>query len=141
MIRLSSCIHLLNNNITLPLMKIENIIILKGPNFWSIRREKLIQMRLNLENIELYPTNKIEGFAERMQQLLPTMYTHRCSEGVAGGFFNRVKEGTWMGHVIEHIALEIQCLAGMETGFGRTRETITSGTYNVVFSYIGSKTI
>ena len=117
-------------------MKIENIIILKGPNFWSIRREKLIQMRLNLENIELYPTNKIEGFAERMQQLLPTMYTHRCSEGVAGGFFNRVKEGTWMGHVIEHIALEIQCLAGMETGFGRTRETITSGTYNVVFSYI-----
>ena len=47
----------------------------------------------------------------------------------------RVDKGTWMGHVIEHIALEIQTLAGMETGFGRTRETKTPGIYNVVFSY------
>ena len=64
------------------------------------------------------------------------MYSHRCSPGVPGGFFHRVKDGTWMGHVIEHIALEIQTLAGMETGFGRTRETKTSGIYNVVFSYV-----
>ncbi|MFV0194423.1 cyanophycin synthetase [Empedobacter falsenii] len=116
-------------------MKIENISILKGPNFWSIKREKLIQMRLNLGRLEQFPTNKIDGFAERIQSWLPTMYSHRCSEGVAGGFFTRVKEGTWMGHVIEHIALEIQTLAGMNTGFGRTRETNTPGTYNVVFAY------
>ena len=65
--------------------------------------------------------------------------SHRCSEGVPGGFFQRVKEGTWMGHVIEHIALEIQTLAGMDCGFGRTRETSTKGVYHVVFSYYEEK--
>ncbi|HLP10900.1 MAG TPA: cyanophycin synthetase, partial [Flavobacteriales bacterium] len=61
------------------------------------------------------------------------------SEGVEGGFFTRVEKGTWMGHVIEHIALETQTLAGMDTGFGRTRETKTPGVYNVVFSYMEEK--
>ena len=56
-----------------------------------------------------------------------------CSPGVPGGFFERVIAGTWMGHVVEHIALEIQTLAGMDTGYGRTRETHTPGVYNVVF--------
>jgi len=93
-------------------------------------------MRLNLEEMEEFPTNKIPGFRERIEALIPTMYGHRCSEGAPGGFFARVERGTWMGHVIEHIALEIQTLAGMETGFGRTRETKTLGTYNVVFSYV-----
>ncbi|SEG39859.1 cyanophycin synthetase [Flavobacterium urumqiense] len=92
-------------------------------------------MRLDLEEIEQFPTNKIDGFRERIEAMLPTMIEHRCSEGCRGGFFSRVESGTWMGHVIEHIALEIQSLAGMETGFGRTRETKTPGTYNVVFSY------
>jgi cyanophycin synthetase len=77
--------------------------------------------------------NKIDGFKERIEAMLPTLIEHRCSEGC--GFFSRVERGTWMGHVIEHIALEIQTLAGMDTGFGRTRETKTLGTYNVVFSY------
>lgn len=117
-------------------MKIEKIQVLRGPNIWSIRRQKLIQMRLNLEEVEHQPTNKIPGFRERLEQLIPSLITHRCSEGVEGGFFQRIEMGTWMGHVIEHIALEIQTLAGMETGFGRTRETRTPGTYNVVFSYI-----
>jgi cyanophycin synthetase len=116
-------------------MKILKIQALRGPNIWSISRKKLIQMRLDLEEIEQYPTDKIDGFAERIEEMFPTMYEHRCSEGEAGGFFSRVRRGTWMGHVIEHIALEIQTLAGMETGFGRTRETKTSGIYNVVFSY------
>lgn len=116
-------------------MKIEKIQALRGPNIWSVRRKKLIQMRLDLEELEERPTNKIEGFRERIEKLLPTLYDHRCSEGVAGGFFKRVEEGTWMGHVIEHIALEIQTLAGMDTGFGRTRVTKTPGVYNVVFDY------
>ena len=93
-------------------------------------------MRLDLEETEHTPTNKIPGFRERIETLLPSMYTHRCSEGTEGGFFKRVEMGTWMGHVIEHIALEIQTLAGMDVGFGRTRETKTPGTYNVVFNYI-----
>lgn len=120
-------------------MKILNIQVLRGPNIWSINRKKLIQMRLDLEDLEQKPTNVIEGFSERIEKLLPSMFTHRCSKGVEGGFFTRVKEGTWMGHVIEHIALEIQTLAGMDTGFGRTRMTKTEGIYNVVFSYLEEK--
>ncbi len=116
-------------------MKILSIQALRGPNIWSVRRKKLIQMRLDLEDMEQKPSNLVYGFPERLEALFPTMYEHRCSEGVAGGFFMRVRRGTWMGHVIEHIALEIQTLAGMETGFGRTRETKTPGIYNVVFSY------
>jgi cyanophycin synthetase len=116
-------------------MRIEKIQALRGPNIWSIQRKKLIQMRLDLEEMEEFPTDKITGFRERIETLLPTLIEHRCSEGCRGGFFSRVDRGTWMGHVIEHIALEIQTLAGMETGFGRTRETKTPGVYNVVFSY------
>ncbi|MEJ7642960.1 MAG: cyanophycin synthetase [Chryseolinea sp.] len=116
-------------------MKILKIQALRGPNIWSVNRRKLIQMRLDIEELENRPTNEIEGFGERLEAMFPTMYEHRCSEGVPGGFFYRIKRGTWMGHVIEHIALEIQTLAGMETGFGRTRETRTPGIYNVVFSY------
>jgi len=96
-------------------------------------------MRLNLEELEHKPTNKIDGFYERLKELIPTLYEHRCSPGVPGGFFQRIVAGTWMGHVIEHIALEIQTLAGMDTGFGRTRETKEPGVYNVVFTYLEEK--
>jgi cyanophycin synthetase len=96
-------------------------------------------MRLDLEDLEALPTNKINGFRERLEAMFPTMIEHRCSEEVRGGFFQRIERGTWMGHVIEHIALETQSLAGMETGFGRTRETKTPGIYNVVFSYVEEK--
>lgn len=120
-------------------MKILGIQVLRGPNIWSINRKKLIQMRLDLEELEQRPTNVIEGFRERIEQLIPSLYTHRCSKGAPGGFLARVEEGTWMGHVIEHIALEIQTLAGMDTGFGRTRQTKTDGIYNVVFSYLEEK--
>jgi cyanophycin synthetase len=120
-------------------MKILGIQVLRGPNIWSINRKKLIQMRLDLEDLEQKPTNLIPGFRERLEELLPSLYTHRCSKSAPGGFFARVEEGTWMGHVIEHIALEIQTLAGMDTGFGRTRQTKTEGIYNVVFSYLEEK--
>lgn len=117
-------------------MRIVDIKVLKGPNLWSIRRSKLIQVRLDLEELEQRPTNQIEGFRERLEALFPGMYNHRCSVGSPGGFFQRVEEGTWMGHVVEHIALELQSLAGMECGFGRTRGTGTEGEYFVVFNYM-----
>ena len=117
-------------------MKIEEIKVLKGPNLWSIRRPKLIQMRLDLEEMEQRPTNTIAGFRERLEKMFPSMQAHRCSVGAPGGFFSRVDEGTWMGHVIEHIALELQTLAGMNTGFGRTRGSGKPGEYYVVFSYL-----
>ncbi|MDB5230267.1 MAG: cyanophycin synthetase [Chitinophagaceae bacterium] len=116
-------------------MRIEKINVIKGPNYWSVSRHQLIVMLLNLEEIEECPTNKIPGFSQRIQQLLPGLVEHHCSEGERGGFFKRVEEGTWMGHVIEHIALEIQSMAGLNTGFGRTRGTGEYGQYHVVFSY------
>jgi cyanophycin synthetase len=117
-------------------MKIIEIKVLRGPNFWSIRRTRLIQLKLNLEEMEDRPTNTIPGFKEKLDKLIPTLYEHRCSEGHAGGFYERVIEGTWMGHVIEHVALELQTLAGMDTGFGRTRGTGVKGEYYVCFSYL-----
>ena len=118
-------------------MKIVEIKVLRGPNYWSIRRGQLIQMLLDLEELEQRPTNSIAGFKERLEKLFPSMYAHRCSVGEPGGFFQRVEEGTWMGHVIEHIALELQTLAGMDCGFGRTRSSGNKeGEYYVVFSYM-----
>ena len=117
-------------------MKIVEIKALRGPNYWSIRRGKLIQMKLDLEEMEQRPTNKIEGFRENLEKILPSLYEHRCSELRPGGFFERVDEGTWMGHVIEHVALELQTLAGMDMGFGRTRGTGKEGEYYVVFDYM-----
>lgn len=116
-------------------MKINEIKVLRGPNYWSVRRNKLIQMVLDLEELENRPTNTIDGFRNSLETMFPTMIEHRCSVGEKGGFFTRVEEGTWMGHVIEHIALELQTLAGMETGFGRTRGTGKDGEYYVVFNY------
>lgn len=108
---------------------------MRGPNYWSTTRHKLIVLKLDIEEMEETPTNMIEGFAERLEAMFPSLYEHRCSEGVAGGLFKRVREGTWMGHVVEHIALEIQTLAGMDCGFGRTRSTGEKGIYNIFFSY------
>ncbi len=117
-------------------MQIIEIKVLRGPNYWSVRRTKLIQMKLDLEEKEKMPTNSIPGFRERLEAMIPSLIEHRCSVGTRGGFFERVEEGTWMGHVIEHIALEIQTLAGMDTGFGRTRGTGKDGEYYVCFSYM-----
>jgi len=108
---------------------------MRGPNYWSNYRKQLIVMKLDLEELEEYPSNLIDGFAERIEALMPSLYDHRCSEKKPGGFFERVRRGTWMGHIIEHVALELQSLAGMPCGFGRTRSTGEHGIYNVVFAY------
>ncbi|MEC7813931.1 MAG: cyanophycin synthetase [Bacteroidota bacterium] len=120
-------------------MKIVDIKTMKGPNYWSVRRHNLTVMVLDLEEMEQFPTNKIDGFGERLEAMFPSMYSHRCSVGCEGGFFQRVKEGTWMGHVIEHIDLEIQTLAGMDCGFGRTRGYGEEGVYFVVFNHMVGK--
>jgi cyanophycin synthetase len=93
-------------------------------------------MILDIGRLENFPSNKIDGFSERLQKMFPTMVEHRCSVGKPGGFFQRLEEGTYMGHIIEHIALEIQTLAGMDVGFGRTRTYGEEGVYFVVFSYM-----
>ena len=117
-------------------MRILKTQTLRGPNYWSIRRNKLVLMLLDLEELTEKPSNEINGFYEGLIRVLPSLVEHHCSRGYRGGFFERVREGTLMGHIIEHVALELQELAGMPVGFGRTRETSTPGVFNVVFEYV-----
>jgi cyanophycin synthetase len=117
-------------------MDILEIRTLRGPNYWSGYWKKLIIMRLDIADYEDKPTDKIDGFLERLTEVMPSISSHGCSYQEEGGFLKRVSEGTWAGHVIEHFALELQTLAGMDTGYGRTRETDERGIYNVVFSYL-----
>lgn len=109
--------------------------VLNGPNYWSNYRKELIVIKLDLGKYEELPTNRIAGFKERLIQALPSLHRHRCSLGIEGGFLTRIEDGTWLGHVIEHIALELQCLAGMDCGFGRTYGTKDYGVYHVIFAY------
>ena len=120
-------------------MRILKIQTLRGPNYWSIRRHKLIVMRLDLENLAETPSNEIPGFYEGLVEALPSLENHYCSPGCHGGFLMRVREGTMMGHIVEHVALELQDLALMHTGFGRTRETATPGVYQVAFEYLNEE--
>jgi cyanophycin synthetase len=116
-------------------MKILKIQTLRGPNYWSIRRHKLVLMRLDLEQLAETPSNQIAGFYDGLVELLPSLVEHFCSPGCRGGFLSRVQEGTMMGHIVEHVALELQELAGMRVGFGRTRETAEPGIYQVLIEY------
>ncbi len=116
-------------------MEILKVSATHGPNYWSLNRPNLIVMHLDIGALEYQPTNEIKGFYQRLKKLLPGLYNHYCSEGVPGGFFSRVQRGTWMAHVVEHIALELQTLAGCEVGFGRARGSGTKGRYQVVFDY------
>lgn len=92
-------------------------------------------MRLDLEDLADRPSNRIPGFYQGLTHVLPSLVEHFCSPGCRGGFLSRVHEGTMMGHIVEHVALELQMLAGTEVGFGRTRETATEGIYQVVIEY------
>jgi cyanophycin synthetase len=116
-------------------MKILNLQTLKGPNYWSIRRHQLIVMHLDLEEMDEVFSNEVPGFYQGLIIAMPSLGEHGCSKGYPGGFFERVQEGTLMGHIIEHIALELQSLAGMEVAFGRTRMSSKQGIYRVVFEY------
>jgi cyanophycin synthetase len=121
-----------SKGITMNILKTQ---VLKGPNYWSNYRKELIVMKLDLGIYEELPTNCLGDFNQRLINYLPSLHQHRCSEGVVGGFELRLKEGTWLGHVIEHVALELQCLAGMDCGFGRTYRTRERGIYDVIFAY------
>ncbi|MEB3342268.1 cyanophycin synthetase [Okeania sp.] len=120
-------------------MKILKLQTLRGPNYWSIRHHKLVVMRLDLEDLYEKYTSDIPGFYKGLIETLPSLVEHYCSPGVKGGFLTRVEKGTLMGHVVEHVALEFQQLAGMPVGFGRTRETSTPGIFQVVIEYENEK--
>ncbi|MEN3332561.1 MAG: cyanophycin synthetase [Blastocatellia bacterium] len=118
-------------------MKVLETQIYQGPNVFSL--SPVIRMKIDLEDLEEKPSNLIDGFTDRLVEMMPSLDTHRCSEGVPGGFIIRLREGTWAGHIIEHIALELQCLVGTEVGYGKTRSADREGVYNVVFAYIEEK--
>ena len=115
------------------LMKIESIKVLRGPNQWA--RFPVLEVRVDLGHLEDHPSHTLPGFNDRLMAWLPSMIEHRCSIGERGGFFQRLQTGTWMGHVLEHVTLELQTLAGTAVGYGRARETKTRGVYNVIIEY------
>jgi len=114
-------------------MKIREIRALRGANYFS--RHKSIYMELDIGDLEDRPTDELEGFNERLKELIPSLVEHRCSVGTRGGFFERLERGTWAGHVVEHIAIELQCLAKIEVGFGKTIGMAEKGVYQVVYRY------
>ena len=89
-------------------MKILQTQTLRGPNYWSIRRSKIVLIRLDLEELADRPSNTIPGFYDSLVAILPSLEEHYCSPGCRGGFLSRLREGTMMGHIIEHVALELQ---------------------------------
>ncbi|HZF08516.1 MAG TPA: cyanophycin synthetase [Thermoanaerobaculia bacterium] len=117
-------------------MKILETRVYRGPNLYALW--PVIRLRLDLEELEDYPTGRLPGFAERLLALLPTLAEHTCSYSEPGGFVRRMTEGegTWLGHVLEHLALELQCLAGSSVSYGKTRGAgLPRGGYHVVFTY------
>ncbi|HLQ85643.1 MAG TPA: cyanophycin synthetase [Salinisphaeraceae bacterium] len=106
---------------------------LRGPNYYS--RYPAILMRLDIGALEQRPSDTVPGMAERLQQLMPTIEQHRCSVGQPGGFLQRLRRGTWAGHIVEHVALELQNLIGFSVGYGKTVDSYETGIYNVVYRY------
>ena len=104
---------------------------LRGPNIWTYR--PVIEAWLDLGELEEYPSNTLPGFYERLTAWLPGLVEHRCGVGERGGFLERLRDGTWCGHILEHVVLELQNLAGMKTGFGKTRSTADRGIYKMAF--------
>ena len=107
-------------------------ISLKGPSIWTY--PPCIETWIDIGELEDYPSDKIPGLYERLEAWLPGLIEHRCNYDVRGGFLQRLKEGTWTGHILEHVVLELMTLAGLPDGFGRTRETTTRGVYKLVVS-------
>ena len=116
-------------------MKILEQRIYRGPNLYA--RFPVIRFTVDLGELEQWPSARIPGFVEGLLGRLPSLHEHTCSYGSAGGFVRRLREdeGTWLGHVLEHVAIEIQNLAGAEVSFGKTRGTGRLGEYHVVYQY------
>ena len=116
-----------------PELKVVETRVYRGPNYWNY--DPAIKVVVDLGVLEHYPTNTLPGFATALLEMLPGVGQHTCGTGKVGGFTDRLHEGTWVGHVAEHIALQLQREAGTEVGRGKTRGTGEPGRYHVVYSY------
>ncbi len=117
------------------MIEIKELRALRGPNRHTARHTTIF-MVLDIKDYESRPSDEIKGFSKRLLTLMPTLQSHTCSIGKPGGFIQRLQRGTWAGHIIEHIAIELQCLAGMEVGYGKTLNTPQKGIYITVFRYL-----
>ena len=107
--------------------------VLRGANYWA--REPVIRMLVDLGVLEQHPSSLIPGFTDRLLELMPSLDDHACSLGRRGGFVSRLRDGTWAGHIAEHVALELQNLAGTDVRHGKTRSAGPEGQYNVIFEF------
>lgn len=108
--------------------------VYRGPHLYSAR--SMIRVRLDLGALEQWPTDRIPGFADALVAQLPGLASHGCSYGEPGGFLKRMDEGTWLGHVIEHVAIELQARAGADVTRGKTRSVKDRrGVYDILFCY------
>src|SRR5215216_1925291 len=112
------------------MIEIRGTKLYRGPSVWA--RTPVIHLTLDIGELEDRPTNTIPGFSERLTELIPSLYDHECSLGHSGGFLERLREGTLVAHVVEHVALELQIPAGLEVTRGKTRGTDDPGVYDVV---------
>jgi cyanophycin synthetase len=112
-------------------IKILRVTHLRGPNIWTYR--PVIEAWLDIGELEECPSNTLPGLNDRLTSWLPGLIEHRCGVGERGGFLERLRDGTWAGHILEHIVLELQNMAGMKTGFGKTRSTADYGIYKMAF--------
>lgn len=112
-------------------IEFQRISYLRGPNIWTYR--PVLEVWLDIGGLEDFPSNTLPGFNDRLTAFLPSLIEHHCGVGEHGGFLQRLQEGTWAGHILEHIVIELQNQAGMQTGFGQTRGTPERGVYKMVF--------
>lgn len=115
-------------------IQIKRVKVLTGANIWAYR--PVLEILADIGKYEHLPSNMMPGFTERLVEVIPSLWEHRCSEGRPGGFLERMRTGTYMGHIVEHVILELQSLAGMDVGFGRTRQTEHYGEYRIVVDYM-----
>ena len=116
-----------------PELKVVETQVFRGPNYWSY--DPAIRLLVDLGSLEDWPSNTIPGFVDGLLEMLPGIPEHSCSLGRRGGFGERLKEGTWLGHVAEHIALELQRESGAHVYRGKTRSAGEPGRYNVIYGY------
>src|SRR4051794_38695720 len=114
-------------------MEIRKVLNLRGPNFWA--NFPCLEAWVDLGVLKDSASDELPGFNERLKAWLPSMIEHRCSVGERGGFFERLRRGTYLAHILEHVVLELQSLAGTVVGFGRTRQANEDGVYKVVIRY------
>lgn len=114
-------------------MEIKDIRIFRGRNVYAMK--PVIKLTVELSNEQHGPTNRVEGFSDKLLALFPGLKTHRCGIGEEGGFVKRLHEGTYPCHVAEHAILELQSMLGYSVGFGTTRQEGDEPVYHIVYRY------